>query len=206
MTWRNIRFPTGIRYGAIMGPAFSTGIARVLSGRTKRNSNRECPLRRFRVERALKSDELRNEFLAFFYNVNGSADTFRIKDHSDFEVSATEGVFRALGSGRFQMEKRYTVQSVAEGSQNSIYTKDIDIVLPVEGSITITGLTSAQYSIDYTQPSGVVTAIGSPTPSFSTWSGRYDVLARFDTDELMFIAEELDLFMSQAIEIIEEPL
>ena len=205
MTFRNIRFPTGIRYGAVMGPAFNTGMARVLSGRTQRNANQEFPLRKFRVERALTSDDLREAFLSFFYNVNGSLDTFRIKDPSDYQVSVTQGVFRALGSGRFQLEKRYSVTSVSETSPQTVYTKDIDIVLPKEDTITITGLTEGvHWTTDYSTPSGIVTAIGSPTPTFSTWSGEYDVLARFEADDLMFVAEDIGLFMSQAIAIIEE--
>lgn len=207
MAFRNIRFPTGIKYGAIAGPAFSTGIARVASGRTQRNSRYSSPLRRFRVERALRSSDLRIALLAFFYNVNGAADTFRIRDFSDYEATAAQGVFRSLDNGTFQLVKRYSVEALTQGSPTVIYTKDIDVVLPVQGTLSVTGLTeNTHYTLDYTTPSGVLTAVGSPTPSFSTWSGEYDVLARFDQDELQFTAEDAGLFLAESITVTEERL
>jgi uncharacterized protein (TIGR02217 family) len=212
MTFRNIRFPTGIKYGAVSGPRFSTRRGRVRSGRTQRNAEWEFPLRKFAVERALRTAALRDALWDFFYVVNGDLDTFRIKDHGDYQVSASQGVFYALGSSRFQMAKRYSLRSVAESSPNALYTKDVYILLPVEDTIVIPGLTEAtHWTLESTVPGGIITTIGSPTPTPSSWSGEYDVLARFDQDELMLEAvdklEGDDLFMtSQQITIMEERL
>ena len=196
MTFRNIRFPTGIRYGAEMGPMFSTSRARVMSGRSQRNKNWTYPARKFTVERAVTSDDLRKELLAFFYNVNGGADSFRIKDATDFEASISEGVFTYLGANRYQMWKRYTSGS---------YTKDIPVLLPVTGTITVTGYTeTTHYTIDYTQPLGIVTMLGSPSPTApTTWSGQYDIHAIFERDDLPMVIEEGGVFTSQVV-IMEE--
>ena len=212
MAFRNIRLPTGIKYGAIAGPTFSTRRARVRSGRTQRNAQWEFPLRRFQVERALKTAALRRSLFAMFYNVNGDLDTWRLKDWSDYQVLSGEGVFRALGSGRFQLEKRYSIGSVGEVSPNVTYTKDIDILLPVEGTLVIDGLTEGtHWTTDYSTPSGIITAIGSPTPSFSSWTGEYDVLSRFENDELMLqvedkVEDDALYFETQSITITEERL
>lgn len=196
MAFKNIRFPTGIRYGAASGPMFSNSIAKTLSGRSKRNANFESPLRMFRVERALKTDALRQAFINFIYVMGGMEHTFRIKDHVDFEVGSGEGVFRALGNSQFQMEKRYT---------SGAYSRDVDILLPVSGTIAIPGMTeNVHYTIDYTVPEGIVTTIGSPTQTPSSWTGEYDIHARFDVDEILFVHEDIGLFMSQSIAIIEE--
>jgi uncharacterized protein (TIGR02217 family) len=199
MTFRNMRFPTGVRYGAVAGPAFSTTVARVLSGKTKRNSNLTYPLRKFEVARALKTEALRNALIAFFYNCNGAADTFRIKDFTDFEVGSGEGVFTALGSGTYQMWKRYTAGS---------YTKDIPVLLPVSGSIVINGgalIATTHYTIDYTTPSGVVTLVGSPTPATPTsWTGEYDIHARFERDDLPVSIDDEELYAAEQVTIIEE--
>jgi uncharacterized protein (TIGR02217 family) len=199
MTFRNTRFPTGIRYGAVATPFFRTAIAQNLSGITQRARQWNYPLRRFRVERALKTEALRQALLAFFYNMNGAADTFRIKDFSDFEVGSGEGVFTSLGSNQYQMWKRYT---------SGAFTKDIPVYLPVNGSIVINGgalVESTHYTIDYTTPSGVVTLVGSPTPATpSTWTGEYDVQARFESDELPMEIEDEGLFFARTISIIEE--
>lgn len=205
MAFKNIRLPKGWRYGAIGGPVWLTDIARLPAGRRQANKRRSSPLRKFRVDRALKDDSFRIEFLNFLYVLEGSANTFRLKDFSDFEVSVSEGVFRSLGSGLFQLVKRYSVTSVAETSPQTTYTKDIDILLPVEDTIVITGLTEGtHWHTDYSVPSGVIHAIGSPTPTFSTWSGEYDIHCAFDTDEIQLAAEDIELFFARSITITEE--
>jgi uncharacterized protein (TIGR02217 family) len=197
--------PTGWKYGAVGGPAWLTDKARLPGGRSQGNKRRDNPLRRFRVDRALKSDTFRKEFINFLYVTEGAANTFRVKDFTDFEVAVDEGVFRSLNNGTFQLVKRYSVRSVSETSPQVLYTKDIDILLPVEDTITITGLTEGtHWRCDYSVASGIVTAIGSPTPTFSTWSGQYDVHCSFDTDEIMLIAEDIDLFFANSITITEE--
>lgn len=199
MTFRNTRFPTGIRYGAVAGPEFRTRIARARSGKTQRNSEWSYPLRRFNVERALKTDTLKDALLAFFMNMNGGADTFRLKDPTDYTVSSGEGVFTSLGGGTYQMWKRYTSGSL---------TKDIPIYLPVSGTISINSgalIQGTHYTIDYTTPSGVVTLIGSPTPSAPTsWTGQYDVHVRFEDDALPLSIEDQEYYVAKALRLIEE--
>jgi uncharacterized protein (TIGR02217 family) len=196
MTFRNVRFVTGIRYGSTAGPSYSTQIARSISGSTQRQKNWIFPLRRWQVDRALRDTTLRAEFLSFFHNMNGAGDTFRMRDPGDYTVSASEGVFTAITSNTFQMCKRYTTGS---------YTKDLPIYLPVLNTITITGLTAGvHYSIDYTVPSGVVTMLGSPTSTPTSWSGEYDIHARLEKDELPLNIEDEDLYFANAVTIIEE--
>lgn len=199
MTFRNVRFPTGISYGAVAGPEFATRIAMARSGKTQRNSDWAYPLRRFNVERALKTDTLRDELLAFFLNMSGAADTFRIKDPTDYTVTVSQGVFTALGSGTYQMWKRYTYSGL---------TKDVPVFLPVSGTISINAgalVQGTHYTIDYTTPSGVVTLIGSPTPTApSTWAGQYDVHARFESDALPISIEDSEFYIAKALRLVEE--
>lgn len=199
MTFRNTQFPTTIRYGAVAAPTFNTTVVRTLAGKTQRNKNWTYPLRKFNVERALSTSTLRDALLAFFYNMNGAADTFRVKDFSDFEVSASEGVFTSLGGNTYQMWKRYTYGA---------FTKDIPILLPVSGTISINGgalVETTHWTTSYTTPSGVVSLVGSPTPPTpSTWSGQYDVLARFDTDELPVSIEDIGFYTAKQIVLTEE--
>jgi uncharacterized protein (TIGR02217 family) len=192
VAFKNIRFPTGIRFGAVGGPAFKTGIAQAISGKTKRNANWSPPLRKYQVARACRTDALRQSLLSFFMVAEGRANTWRLKDPFDFEVAITEGVFSSLGSGRYQMVKRYSVTALTAGSPTVLYTYDVDILLPVSGTIVVTGKTeNTDYSIDYTAASGVLTLLGSPTGSAPvSWSGEYDVHARFDVDELQFTAQD----------------
>ena len=210
MAFKNMRFPTGIRFGAVGGPGFSTGIAGSISGKTKRNENYSQSLRKYQVARALRTDDLRKSFYAFFEVAGGKANTWRLHDPFDFEVAITEGVFTSLGSARYQMVKRYTVEAITAGSPSVLYTRDNEILLPKSGTIAVTGMTeNTHYSIDYTTAGGVLTLLGSPTGAAPTsWSGEYDVHARFDIDELAFTVvdkgEDGIIAMANNVPIIEE--
>ena len=107
MAFKNIRFPTGIRFGAQGGPHWLNDRVRINSGRVKVNQNQTYPLRRFQVARALKDDTTRRDFLAFIHVIAG-AHRFRLKDWGDFEVISGEGILTAVTGSTFQLVKRYT--------------------------------------------------------------------------------------------------
>ena len=205
----DIRFPTGVKFGAIGGPAFNTRTARVRSGRTQRNAQWDFPVHRFQVERIFRTKALKKTFQSFFMVANGSLHTWRLKNPSDYEVASGEGVVYALGNSQFQLAKRYSVTTETISSPNLTYTKDVYIRCPVDGTIVIPGLTEdTHYTVDYAN--GIVTTLGSPTVSFSSWTGEFDIKCRFEQDEIMFEAvdkgedDDEPLFETQPITIIEE--
>ena len=198
MTFRNVRFPTGIRFGSGGGPMWLTDRVRINSGRVLGNKIQSYPLRRFQMASGLKDDTTKRSLLAFCLTV-GPLDRFRFKDWGDYDVASGEGVFTALGADQYQLVKRYTFGSL---------TYDEDIVLPVDGSITITGLTEGvNWSTGYTTPSGVVTLLGSPTPSApSAWTGEFDRHVMFVNDKFELIWGEGDTFEAVSVEIEEQPV
>jgi uncharacterized protein (TIGR02217 family) len=195
MTFRNMRFPTGIRYGAMLSVNYSTAIARAVGGKSYRNKQWQYPLRKFTVDHALRDATLRAAMVKFFHNINGAGDSFRLKDHSDYAVgltnSAATGVFTSLGNGQYRMFARYT---------SSSYSKDIPIYLPTQGTLNVyrssTLLTeSAVWSTDYTQPSGIITMLGSPTPAAPTsWTGEYDIEVALEDDEMPLMPDDEELY------------
>lgn len=203
----DIRFPTGVKFGAAGGPAFNTRKARVRSGRTQRNAQWDFPVHRFQVERIFKTDALKKSFQNFFMVANGSLNTWRLKNPSDYEVGSGEGVVYALGNSRFQLAKRYSVTTSTQSSPNLTYTKDVYIRCPVDGTLVIPALTEdTHYTVDYS--SGIVTTLGSPTVSFSSFTCQFDLKCRFEQDEIMFEAMDSGddgiIFETQPITIIEE--
>jgi uncharacterized protein (TIGR02217 family) len=159
-------------------------------------------LRKWRVDRALRTDAIKATFLQFFHNVNGAGDTFRIRDATDYIVGETDspatGVFVSLGSNQYQMYARYTFGS---------YSKDVPVYLPVVGTIEINNgamVETTDWQINYTQPLGIVTAQGSPGGTPVSWKGQYDVHARFESDDLPITFEDQELYFGNAINIIEE--
>lgn len=204
----DMRFPTGVKFGAVGGPGFSTKMARVRSGRTQRNGQWEFPLHRFQVQRIFRTEALKNAFRDFFMVANGNLHTWRLKNPADYEVASGEGVVYALGNSRFQLAKRYSVTTITESSPNLTYTKDVYVICPVDGTLVIPAMTEGvHYTVNYA--TGVVTTLGSPTPTFSSWTGEFDLRCRFEQDEIMFEAldkgqdDEL-IFETQPITIIEE--
>lgn len=178
-------FPDYLAYGLQVGPAFSTTVVRVQSGAESRNQLWEAELRSFDGSTTHRTPVERNEITAFFLAMRGRLHGFRIRDISDYLVAAGEGVLIAVTGGN-QLAKRYT---------SGALTYDRPIYKP-RSAITLVG----GGSVDYT--TGLVTG-GSPT----SWTGAYDVPARFDQDELPWEVAaphgSSKMFVANAMRIIE---
>lgn len=195
MSFLNIRFPTGISYGAVGGPGYSTDVVGLNSGFENRNQNWSVARCVYDAAKGCKTDQDRIDLIAFFRVAKGRMHSFRWKDWTDFEVLAGEGVLTSLGGGTYQLKKRYT---------NAAGTEDRTITLPVNAVIKQAGNTlvlNTHYTLNLT--TGVLTVIGSPTPLPDAWTGEFDVPVRFDTDVLRLVIEELDYFKSQNIPLVE---
>lgn len=126
------RFPDDIAYGAQGGPMYSTDVVAVSSGYEHRNSNWAAARLKWDVgytRTQAQLDTLRD----FFHAMRGRAHGFRFKDHSDYQVTTSNGRIgaAAVGDGTpgpMQLVKRYT-----SGAQ----TTDRDIAKPVAGSVAI---------------------------------------------------------------------
>lgn len=168
MTFRDIRLPPAISFGAVGGPGFRTEIVATESGAESRDATQAKELGSWDISYAARLPIAYVPLQAFFRVVRGRADTWRFKDWSDFAATAAQGVFVLLTSTTFQMYKRYTFSGL---------TYDVKITLPVAGTITVTGGTSPSVN----SATGVVTvASGTPT----AWAGEFDRLCRFDTDTM----------------------
>lgn len=195
MSFLDVRFPVTISYGAVGGPEWRTDVVILDSGHEQRNQNWSSARCRWDVAQACKTDAMRSALIAFFRVARGRANSFRFKDFTDFEVASGEGVLSAVGDGTYQLQKRYT---------NAGGTYDRDITLPLS-VLLYRNSTLLTEGVDYNlnDTTGVVTPIGSPTTIPTSWIGEFDVPARFDTDRIGLVAEDIDFFRSQSIPIIE---
>lgn len=192
------RFPVGISFGAVGGPGYSTDVVVMGGGAEQRNQNWSAARCAYDVARACKTLAIRDELIAFFRIAKGRANGFRFKDWTDYEVATTEGVLSSLGSGQYQLQKRYT---------HAGGTEDRDIQKPVSGTAAVytSGDVLLVAGVDYTidTTTGIITVQGSPTPAPAKWSGEFDVPVRFDIDRLGLIAEDIEFFRSQSIPLVE---
>lgn len=205
MSFKNLRFPTTISYGAAGGPGFNTDVVELDSGHEHRNQNWSAGRRSYDVGQAMKTDQMRKDLLAFILIVKGKTYSFRFKDFTDFEVGSGEGVLSSLGSGRYQLYKRYTLSAVDVSSPSATETSDRLISLPLSAAITRASVALTR-GLDYTlnEFTGIITMIGSPTPAApDAWTGQFDVPVRFDTDSIRLVKEDISVFRTQSIALME---
>lgn len=195
MAFLDIRFPVNIAYGAVGGPGYSTDVVTLNSGFENRNQNWSVARCMYDAAKGCKTDQDRIDLIKFFRVAKGKMHSFRWRDFSDYQVLTGEGTLTALGGGTFQLVKQYTN---AAGTENRTITLPVNAVVK-QGSTTL--VLNTHYTLNLT--TGVLTIIGSPTPAPDSWTGEFDVPARFDTDQLRLVIEDLEYFKSQNIPIVE---
>ncbi len=145
-------------YGALIGgPTFETEVVST-SGGTEQRNNLTGPhaRRRFRLNTAPMPSATRTIFYNFFASRNGSNRSFRFKDPFDYIATAQP----VVGG---QLVKRYTIGA---------YTYDRPITKPIN-AISLSGGGSVDYA------TGIVSG-----GSGGTWTGEFEIQARFDDDGL----------------------
>lgn len=170
-----------IVYETVGGPGTLTTVIETYSGREQRNQNWLRPRGKWELgERLVTSGELA-AMLQFFRAVHGKLDGFRFKDWADYQATAANGI---LGTGvataatNYQLRKVYTVSSLSE--VRDILKPVTPIAVYVNAVLKVAG---TDYSVNST--TGVVSfIIQPPVGAALTWSGAFDVPARFDVDEL----------------------
>lgn len=176
------RFPDNIALDAVGGPSWLTEVVEVESGFEQRNIVWSSARQRYTVALTAMDNTARDDLIAFLRSVAvGRAHGFRFKDHNDYSATHADygaglGVFEALGNSQFQMWKRYTAGS---------YYADREITKPVTGTLevkvgAVLKTETTHYTVNYA--TGIVTMLGSPTDSPTSWAGQFDVPVRLNTD------------------------
>lgn len=208
-----VRLNENVERGALGGPRFNTSVLELDSGYEKRNQNWSVPRAEFDIgfglllkfqadptDTQLDIDELIN----FFYVVRGKANSFRMKDWSDFEIGyengSTSGISRQfLGLGDdtitdFQIFKRYTFGG--NTFDRTGLTKMVDnskVVLTLDGVLQAN---PADYTIDADR--GLFKMVTAPASTGGTGPGgeellefrcEFDLHGRLDTDDLKVTME-----------------
>jgi uncharacterized protein (TIGR02217 family) len=198
------RFPEAVAFGAQGGPEFETDIVRTNS-REYANSRRQYPLQRWDVSPGVKTQADYGAVLGFFMASRGRAGRFRFKDpidHAEWHGNAS-GVVSGITSTTFQLAKRYVAGAL---------TLDRPIKKPAADGfeVRVSGapLAPASWALDTT--TGVLTIASAPAANTVTWTGSFDVPARFDMDHMpaSTVARTPGglLVQVQGIAIVEVPL
>jgi uncharacterized protein (TIGR02217 family) len=187
MPFDNIRFPTAISRGCVGGPERRTDVVTTASGREERNSRWQHSRRKYNVGFGIKTLTQLQEVIAFFEGRRGKLHAFRFKDFTDFKSCAPHATRAAtdqnLGTGdgttaAFQLVKHYDAPS-------RDYVRTIEA--PVSGTVivAVNGVTTTAFALS--AQTGIITFNAGNIPangSVVTAGFEFDVLVRFDTDEI----------------------
>jgi uncharacterized protein (TIGR02217 family) len=90
------RFPDCVSFGALSKPRYKTNIVALASGYKSRNIEWAQALHSFDFGHNAFLPDDHEVLLHFFHALQGSGHQFRVKDHSDFETTAANGVLIPL--------------------------------------------------------------------------------------------------------------
>lgn len=215
----DIEFPRTISYKAVGGPAFSTVVNTGLSGAEQRNQNWEFSRGKWRVSLQTPPafERSRQQFvdllIAFFLNVAGKANAFRLYDHLDNGplVNAPMAVVPGTSNLQWQLQRprtlagytyyqaitkpivSYTLQDQNGNNSGGVAIVDYQgHILPNTLLSILNGNLAAlpgpgTWVLDAT--AGIVTLAVAPSVTPPLASFRYHYPVRFDVDELPLQAE-----------------
>jgi uncharacterized protein (TIGR02217 family) len=188
MNFHEIRFPTGISFGATGGPERRTEIVTLGSGFEERNTPWAHSRRRYNAGYGLRSLDDVHEVIAFFEARRGRLIGFRWKDRADWQSCAPGAAIapddQMIGSGDgettvFQLVKTYMSGA---GSYARVITKPVAETLRV----ALDGVEQTpdeDFTLD--AATGRVTFAEAPGDGVAVTAGyAFDVPVRFDTDFL----------------------
>jgi uncharacterized protein (TIGR02217 family) len=194
------RLPEGVEQGAVGGPTYKTTVLPAASGDEQRVVEWDVARGEWDIGYGIRNKTDLLAVIAFFRAVMGRAYSFRFKDWSDFE--ATNESF-GTGNGTttiFQLHKTYASLDLSAVVERSIVRS---IYLPVPSTLVIkdNGSTVSSYTV---LAGGRIQFNTAPLNTHAlTWTGEFDVAARFDVDKLNVSMTMADLGTVRGIRVIE---
>jgi uncharacterized protein (TIGR02217 family) len=196
------RLPEGVEQGAVGGPTYRTTVLPAASGDEQRVIEWDVARGEWDIGYGINNKVDLLAVIAFFRAVMGRAYSFRFKDWSDFEATA-EGFGTGDGSTTiFQLYKTYASFDLSAMVERSIVR---NIYLPVSSTLVIKDNASTVNTSDYTVlAGGRIQFDTAPANTHAlTWTGEFDVAARFDVDKLNVSMTMADLGTVRGIRVVE---
>lgn len=182
MAFHNVQFDPTTARGAVGGPSFATVVVETQSGAEQRIGQWSRPRMRWEVAHIMKSLTEAQALRDFFVARQGKLHTFRFKDWLDYSAPASSPLVLVSGS-TYQLYKQYTSGGI---------TVQRKITKPVSGTVSFSGGGTLDYA------TGLITG-----GSGGTWSGQFDVHARFDVDQMRLQLTEIGIEHWEGIPIVE---
>lgn len=193
MGFHDIRFPTTLTPGAMMGPAFNTGVTEMSSGAVQTVSRWDGGKHHYDASRSVaKLDDL-YDIKTFFMARDGSANSWRWMDKADYSTTIN-GRTPADGNSTVAVSHNDVVIGTGNGTLKTFQLKKLyvsgpstrsrNITKPVAGTVLVGLATVNQptgWSVNTT--TGVITFTTAPGAGVQVSAGcEFDVPVRFGED------------------------
>jgi len=188
MNFHEVRFPTGLSFGAVGGPERRTEIVTLSNGHEERNSPWEHSRRRYDAGAGLRSMDDLAKLISFFEARRAQLYGFRWKDWADFksclpsrEISPMD---QDIGIGDGETRVFRLVKTYVSGEQT--YVRPVQ--KPAKGSVQVAlsadpKVELLEFTVDTEK--GEVTFVTPPDIDVRVTAGyEFDVPVRFDTDRI----------------------
>jgi uncharacterized protein (TIGR02217 family) len=188
MAFLNVRLPVDVAFGTMGGPMRRTEVVIMGSGFEERNAVWANSRRKYNAGYGLRKRDDIATLIAFFEDVRGRLNSFRMKDLTDYKSclpsETVSPLDQAIGEGdgvttQFQLVKSY-------GLSNP-YLRPIYLPITATVRVALDGVEQTQ-GVDYTvgNQTGIILFAFPPTSGGTevTAGFEFDVPVRFDTDHL----------------------
>lgn len=198
----NARLPPEVEIGAVGGPLFKTSVLPAASGDEQRIGEWDIARGEWDIGYGINNKVTLLKVISFHRAVMGKLFSWRFKDWSDFE--ATDENF-GTGDGStvlFQLKKTYSSLSDG-GSPVRSYVRNI--IMPRSSPLTIKDNGATVDPGNYTLQAGgkILFSTAPITAHALTWTGEFDVAARFDTDKINASMQQADFGTIRGIRVVE---
>jgi uncharacterized protein (TIGR02217 family) len=190
----DVYLPSYIADGATGGPEYRTTIVETGNGQEQRVAQWQRPRHRWTISTPPDDREAHEKMLSFFHGRRGKLRGFRFRDINDSEAENQPLVPIAVST--LQMYRLYW--SGGQGVSRLIRK-------PVAGSVLVflNGAVVNPANWTLNASTGAVTIVGGFLPGVYTWSGKFDVPVRFDTDQMDGTSTDSHIREWQQIAIVE---
>lgn len=207
MSFHDIRFPSGLSFGAAGGPERRTEIVTLANGFEERNTPWEHSLRRYDAGLGLRSPDDLETVIAFFEARRGPLQGFRWKDWADWRSAppslSLSPFDQRIGTGDGVTRSFQLVKAYRSGQQSYLRP----IAKPVAGTVLLAlggdpKVEGAEVSVD--PALGRVTFALAPDIGAEITAGfEFDVPVRFDTERIQVSMASFDAGEIPSIPVVE---
>lgn len=207
MAFHEVRFPTGLSFGALGGPQRRTDVVTLANGFEERNTPWAHSRRSYDAGLGMRSLDDLQVVIGFFEARMGQMHGFRWKDWADYKSGAAtqepSALDQSLGQGNgvnttFQITRSY--QSGAQ-AYSRVITKPVagTVKAAVGGNVLQEG---SGYSVD--TATGQISFAAAPGAGQQITVGyEFDVPVRFDTDRVLASVDSFQAGQVPSIPVIE---